>query len=80
MTVLALVVGAAILLTWILVHSYAGGDDRGTRPMHAAQSSDGGDAWMFSASDGGSDASAGDCSGGHGGDGGCGGDGGGGGH
>jgi hypothetical protein len=78
MTVLALVVGAAILLTWLLVHSYFDGDRRGTRPMRAAQPSDGGDAWLFSASDGGGDTSGGDCSGGDGG--GCGGDGGGGGH
>jgi hypothetical protein len=76
MTVLDLVVVAAVFLIWMVVHSYAGGDDGGTRPMRAAQRSDGRDAWMFSASDGGGDTSGGDCSGGDGG-GGCGGDGGG---
>ena len=74
MTVLALVFGAAILLTLMLVSSYSGRDARPARRTRSPHSSDGGNvAWMSN----GSDSSAGDCGGGDGG-GGCG-DGGGGG-
>ena len=69
MTVLALVFGAAILLTWMLVHSYSGREAptrRRAQPEGGAGHGDAGhvDAgWMF----GGSDASASDCSAGDGG-------------
>ena len=60
MTDLALVFGAAILLTWMLVHARARRESSPTRrraqPAHGADSGDVG--WMFS----GSDASASDCS------------------
>ena len=65
MTVLVLVFGAAILLTWMLVDSYSGREAptrRRARPAHGARRGDGG--WMFSGSDGSaSDCSAGDAGG-----------------
>jgi hypothetical protein len=76
MTVLALVFGAAILLTWMLVHSYSGrAGSPARRRAQPAHSGDRGDAgWMFFGSDvSASDCSAGDAGGGCG-DGGGGGD------
>jgi len=76
MTVLALVVGAAILLTWMLVHSYSGREGAPVRRRRQAPDSgnNGDTVWMFAGSDGGSsDCSAGDAGGGCG-DGGGGGD------
>jgi hypothetical protein len=71
MTAVALVVGAAILLTWMLVDSYWREGSYTRRRSRPA--GDGGDgAWMFMGGDGGSS----DCGAGDGG--GCGGDGGGG--
>lgn len=60
MTFLVLVVGAGVLLTWMLVHSYSG---RAGSPIrrrgHSAHTGDGGEAgWMVS----GSGADASDCS------------------
>jgi hypothetical protein len=66
-TVLALVLGAAILLTLMVVHSYSGRDATPhKRRARAAHGTDGGDAaWAFSGSDGGaSDCGAGDAGGG----------------
>ena len=79
MTVLALVFGAAILLTWMLVHSYSG--RAGSPVRRRAQPADAGNpgdtTWLFSSSSGtSSDCSAADSGGGCG-DGGGGGDGGG---
>jgi len=77
MTVLALVVGAAILLTLMLVHSYSREGAHTVRTARPARRADGSDvSWMFFSDGGGSDCSAGDAGGGCG-DGG-GGDGGGG--
>ena len=60
MTVLALVFGAAILLTLMLVHSYSGREAspprRRARPARSAGHGDAG--WMFA----GSDSSVSDCS------------------
>jgi hypothetical protein len=77
-TVLALVFGAAILLTWMLVHSYSGREAPTRRRARPADGAVGGDAgWMFAGSDGSaSDCSSGDAGGscGDGGGGGGGGD------
>ena len=75
MTVVVLVLGAAILLTLMLVGSYSGRDGRPVRRTRPAQDSHGGDGWMFMSS--GSDGGSSDCGASDGG--GCGGDGGGGG-
>jgi hypothetical protein len=65
MTVLALVFGAAILLTWMLVHSYSRRQDFPTRRRaHPAHADCGGGWWIY----GGSDGSAGDCTAGDAGD------------
>ena len=82
MTVLAIVLDAGILLTWMLVHSYSGRDATPfKRQARRARTGDGGDvSWMYFGS--GSDSGASDCGGSDGGGsdgGGCGGDGGGGG-
>ena len=59
MTILALVVGAAILLTLVLVHSYSGETAPSRRRMRRADSDDGGGSgWMYTPGDSG----AGDCS------------------
>ena len=73
MTVFALVFGAAILLTWMLVHSYSGREGAPIRRRGQAAANGDSGGWMFVGSDGGaSDCSAGDagggCDGGGGGD------------
>ena len=79
MIVLTVVVaGAAIVLTWMIVHAYTRPENFPTRPRagrsHGGRGGSGDHRWVFA----GSDAGASDCSAGDGG-GGCGGDGGGGG-
>ena len=76
MTILALVVGAAILLTLMLVHSYSGETAPSRRRTRRADSGDSsGSGWMYTAGDSGaSDCGAGDGGGGCGDGGGGGGD------
>ena len=76
MTILALVVGAAVLLTLVLVHSYSGETEPSRRRTRRADSDDsGGSGWMYTpgeadASDCSSGDAGGDCGGGDGGGGG----------
>ena len=83
MTVLAIVLVAGILLTWMLVHSYSGRDATPfKRQARRARTGDGGDvSWMYfgGGSDGGGASDCGGSDGGGSDGGGCGGDGGGGG-
>ena len=65
MTVLALVFGAAILLTWMVVHSYSSREGAPLRRHRQPASTADSGGWMFLGSDGGSsDCSAGDAGGG----------------